>query len=82
MKLHYPITVDLYNTNPLPVMKAQQNNVGRGALITLTANGEVLAITEEKVRIFTKRPDGFASYLDCSILEDGKIQADFTDQML
>lgn len=82
MKLYYPITVDLYNTNPLPVMKSQQNNVGRGALITLTANGEVLAITEETVRIFTKRPDGFVSYLDCSILEDGKIQADFTDQML
>lgn len=81
MKLYYPITVDLYNPHPLPRMNAQQHNVGRGALITLTANGQVIVLDEETVRIFAKRPDKNTSYLDCSILE-GKIQADFTDQML
>ena len=81
MKLYHPITVDLYNPQPLPRMNAQQHNVGRGALITLTANGQVIVPDEEAVRIFAKRPDGNVSYLDCSILE-GKVQADFTDQML
>lgn len=81
MKLYYPITVDLYNPHPLPRMNAQQHNVGRGALITLTANGQIIVPDEEAVRIFAKRPDKNTSYLDCSILE-GKIQADFTDQML
>ena len=82
MKLYKPITVDLYNTYPLPRMSAQQHNVGRGAIITLTANGQVIALGEETVRIFARRPDGNVSYLDCTITEDGKIQADFTDQML
>lgn len=81
MKLYYPITVDLYNPHPLPRMNAQQHNVGRGAIITLTANGQVIVPDEESVRIFAKRPDKNVSYLDCSIVE-GKIQADFTDQML
>lgn len=82
MQLYYPITVDLYNPHPLPRMNAQQHNVGRGALITLTANGQVIAPNNETVRIFATRPDGNVSYLDCAIAEDGKVQADFTDQML
>ena len=82
MKLYYPITVDLYNPYPLPRMNAQQYNVGRGALVTLTANGQVIAPNDETVRIFARRPDGNVSYLDCTITEDGKVQADFTDQML
>lgn len=82
MKLYYPITVDLYNTYPLQKMTAQQNNTGRGALITLVANGLVMVPTTEAIRIFARRPDGNVSYLDCSITDDGKIQADFSDQML
>lgn len=81
MKLYFPITVDLYNPHPLPRMNAQQHNVGRGAIITLTANGQVIVPDQETVRIFAKRPDKNVSYLDCNIVE-GKIQADFTDQML
>lgn len=82
MKLYKAITVDLYNPYPLPITNAQQHNVGRGTLITLTANGQVVGLNEETVRIFARRPDGNVSYLDCAITEDGKIQADFTDQML
>lgn len=82
MKLYYPITVDLYNPHPLPRMNAQQHNVGRGALVTLTANGQVMIPSEETVRIFARRPDGNVSYLDCTITGDEKVQADFTDQML
>ncbi len=82
MKLYKPITVDLYNTHPLPKMNAQQHNVGRGALVTLTANGAVINPSEETVRFFANRPDGNVSYLDCVITEDRKIQLDFTDQML
>lgn len=82
MKLYQAITVDLFNLYPLPKITAQQNNVGRGVLITLTANGEILMPTDESVRIFSNRPDKYVSYLDCVITTDGRIQADFTDQML
>lgn len=30
MKIYYPLTIDLYNPYLLPVMNAQQNNIGRG----------------------------------------------------
>ena len=29
MKLYYPIAVDLYKIYPLPIMPAQQANIGR-----------------------------------------------------
>lgn len=82
MKLFQPITVDMHNIYPLPKMSAQQHNVGRGALITFTANGTVIVPENETIRIFAKRPDGNVSYLDCVIMDDGNVQADFTDQML
>lgn len=82
MKLYKSIVVDLYNPHPLPKMTAQQYNVGRGALITLTANGQVITPNNETARIFVKRPGGNVSYLDCTFIEDGKIQAGFTDQIL
>lgn len=37
MKIYNDITVDLYDLYPLKKVEAQQNNVGRGARITLTA---------------------------------------------
>ena len=49
MKLYYPITVDLYNLYPLKKMDAQQYNIGRGALVTLTAAGQVIAPDNEMV---------------------------------
>lgn len=81
MKLYYPITVDLYNLYPLKKMDAQQDNTGRGALVTLTAAGMVIAPTGETVTLWAKKPDGMVSYLPCTVA-DGKIKADFTNQML
>ena len=81
MKLYYPITVDLYNLYPLKKMDAQQDNVGRGALVTLTAAGLVIAPTNETVTLWAKKPDGKVSYLPCTVV-DGQIKADFTNQML
>ena len=81
MKLYYPITVDLYNLYPLKKMDAQQGNVGRGALVTLTAAGLVIAPTNETVTLWAKKPDGKVSYLPCTVV-DGQIKADFTNQML
>lgn len=81
MKLYYPITVDLYNLYPLKKMNAQQDNAGRGALVTLTAAGMVIAPTGETVTLWAKKPDGTVSYLPCTVV-DGKIKADFTNQML
>lgn len=81
MKLYYPITVDLYNIYPLHKINAQQNNIGRGALITLTAAGTVIDPSDENVTLYAKKADGMVSYIPC-IVSDGKIKADFTNQML
>ncbi len=81
MKTYYDITVDLYDLYPLKKIEAQQNNIGRGARITLTAGGLVLGLDGESVTMWAKKPDGTVSYLACSVV-DGKIQADFTSQML
>lgn len=81
MKLYYPITVDLYNLYPLKKMDAQQYNIGRGALVTLTAAGQVIAPDNETVTLWAKKPDNTVSYLPCTVV-NGQIKADFTSQML
>lgn len=81
MKLYYPITVDLYNLYPLKRMDAQQYNIGRGVLVTLTAAGQVIAPDNETVTLWAKKPDNTVSYLPCTV-ENGQIKADFTNQML
>lgn len=81
MKLYYPITVDLYNLYPLKKMDAQQDNTGRGVLVTLTAAGQVMEPDNETVTLWAKKPDGKVSYLPCQVT-GGKIKVDFTNQML
>ena len=81
MKLYYPITVDLYNLYPLKKMDAQQGNIGRGTLVTLTAAGQVMEPDNETITLWAKKPDGKVSYLPCQVT-GGKIKADFTNQML
>lgn len=81
MKLYYPITVDLYQPYPLPIMEAQQNNIGRGALVTLTAQGAVITPDGESIQMYAKKPDGTISYLACT-LNGSQIECDFTNQML
>ena len=81
MKLYYPITVDLYQPYPLPIMEAQQNNIGRGVLVTLTAQGAVITPTGESIQLYARKPDGTISYLACT-LTGSQIECDFTNQML
>ena len=81
MKVYYPIAVDLYSVYPLPVMPAQQANVGRGAIVTLMANSAALVIEDESVFIYVKKPDGSKVYADCTV-DGNQIQIDFTQQML
>lgn len=81
MKLYYPITADLYKPYPLPMVEAQQNNIGRGVLVTLTAQGAVITPTGESIQLYAKKPDGTISYLACT-LSGSQIECDFTNQML
>ena len=80
MKLYLPITVDLYNIYPLRVLNLQQNNVGRGALITLTAAGAVIVPDSESLYVYAQKPDGTVVYNTCT-LKDNQIQVDFDEQM-
>lgn len=81
MRLYYPIEVDLYKPYPLPVMEAQQNNIGRGAVVTLKANGAIIQPTNEGLTFWAKKPDGTVSFL-AATLTGSNIQMDFTNQML
>ena len=80
MKLYLPITVDLYNIYPLRVLNLQQNNVGRGALITLTAAGAVIVPDSESLYVYVRKQDGTVVYNTCT-LKDNQIQVDFDEQM-
>lgn len=81
MKLYYPIEVDLFRPYPLPIMDAQQNNIGRGAQVTLKANGAIIQPTNEGLTFWAKKPDGTVSYL-AATLSGTNVQLDFTNQML
>lgn len=81
MKLYYPIEVDLFRPYPLPIMDAQQNNIGRGAQVTLKANGAIIQPTNEGLTFWAKKPDGTVSYL-AATLSGTTVQLDFTNQML
>lgn len=81
MRLYYPIEVDLYKPYPLPIMEAQQNNIGRGAMVTLKANGAILQPTNEGLTFWARKPDGTVSFL-AATLTGNNIQMDFTSQML
>ena len=81
MRLYYPIEVDLYKPYPLPIMEAQQNNIGRGALVTLKANGAIIQPTNEGLSFWATKPDGTISFL-AATLTGSNVQLDFTNQML
>lgn len=81
MKLYYPIEVDLFRPYPLPIMEAQQNNIGRGTQVTLKANGAIIQPTNEGLTFWAKKPDGTVSYL-AATLSGTNVQLDFTNQML
>lgn len=81
MRLYYPIEVDLFRPYPLPIMEAQQNNIGRGALVTLKANGAIIQPTNDGLTFWAKKPDGTVSYI-AATLSGTNVQLDFTNQML
>ena len=81
MRLYYPIEVDLYKPYPLPIMEAQQNNIGRGVLVTLKANGAIIQPTNEGLSFWATKPDGTISFL-AATLTGSNVQLDFTNQML
>lgn len=81
MKIYYPISVDLYNQYPLQVITAQQANIGRGVMLTLTANNAVLVPENESLFVYVKKPDATKVYADC-VLSGNQVQIDFTQQML
>lgn len=82
MKLFEPIVVDLYKPFPLKKVDMQQNNIGRGVIVTLTAGSTIVDPSDEDVKLWAERPDGNISYLTCTVQADGTIRAPFSSQML
>lgn len=82
MKIYEPIVVDLYKLYPLKMLEVPQGNIGRGAIVTLTAGESIVNPIDEDVKLWAKRPKGNISYISCSVQDDGRISVPFTSQML
>lgn len=82
MQIYYPIIVDLNQVGLIPTVKAKQGDSGRGLIATLTNAGQVVSATGNTCRIYAVKPDNTKVYTTCTVTSDGKVQADFTTQML
>lgn len=80
MRLYPSITVDLYKPYPLVVLDVPQNNIGRGAMVTLTAGGAVVIPENETVEVYAKKPDGTKVY-NTVIVAGNQLQVAFSPQM-
>ena len=80
MRLYPSITVDLYKPYPLAVLDVPQNNIGRGAMVTLTAGGAVVIPENETVEVYAKKPDGTKVY-NTVIVAGNQLQVAFSPQM-
>ena len=80
MRLYPSVTVDLYKPYPLVVLDVPQNNIGRGAMVTLTAGGAVVIPDDEMVEVYAKKPDGTKVY-NSVIVAGNQLQVAFSPQM-
>lgn len=76
-----PVTVDLITPSIIRKMYVKQGDDGRGALITLTENGQVYDPTGATARIFVQKSDMTQVYANCTIVS-GKILALLPEQAL
>lgn len=80
MILYPSITVDLYKPYPLVILEVPQYNIGRGALVTLTAGGAAVVPTDEIIETYALKPDGTKVY-NTAILAGNQVQINFSEQM-
>lgn len=80
MMITTPLRIDLNDPLPLPVINLKQGDSARGAVITLTSNGQVISPDAESVNVFAKKQDGTLVYNVCEIA-NGEILVKFTNQM-
>lgn len=80
MLITTPLRIDLNDPLPLPVINLKQGDSARGAVITLTSNGQVISPDAESVNVFAKKQDRTLVYNVCEIV-NGEILVKFTNQM-
>jgi len=82
MNIPIQVTVDLIQEYQLFTFTAKQKDIGRSAVITVTANGQVIPVTEaDGANIYIAKPDGTKVYNACRF-DNGRVVAELTNQML
>lgn len=81
MKSYTQITRELNTETPVPVMIGKQGDTGRGIILTLTSNGQVMVPAAGEVcRLYAKKPDDTVSYI-MGTVSASQILFDLTAEM-
>lgn len=80
MQIVTPVTLDLVNPVPIPVVNVKQGDSSRGVLVSVTAAGNLVTFSNtDTANVYIKKPDGAKIYNACTV-QDGKVLATFTTQ--
>lgn len=78
------ISLDIYNNSIICVNAKQYDTNARSVEVTCTENGKKIVLVQDEVKAYIacQKPDGKYVYNDATILENGNIQIELTQQML
>ena len=78
------ISLDIYNNSIICVNAKQYDTNARSVEVTCTENGKKIVLVQNEVRAYIRcqKPDGYYIYNDATVLENGNIQIELTQQML
>lgn len=75
------ITIDLYKTEIIPILKCKQRDTGRNIGVKLVDNGAAFDMTGVSARIYAKKSDGTVIYNDAMSIVDNEVIFNITNQM-
>lgn len=78
------ISLDIYNNSIICVNAKQYDTNARSVEVTCTENGKKIVLVQDEIKAYIscQKPNGQYVYNDATILENGNIQIELTQQML